>query len=336
MEFWNKDAFGLRGSLARASARNKLKIGSLAILCSLAVVAAPQAFAQDEPPTDEEWADTDGQELDDLIHKIQEENDGDDDVPGGAKPPKVQSKIMTTYGAKQALRWKINKHAFVEGYLDQAIGTQDSSYKTPNSKFSGGFSASYLWNGFALSGGVDFKRNYNDVYKDWDGFLDTTYRLGAARKFKLSKEWTLSPSINFSKLQSGKATKELNKTDLSLPFSYALNKQWTLKALALAYSTQTYTHRVEAQTDNTSTASTGFAYKWSEKSTFDVSISSEKRFSNQASAEYTRTSIMPKYEYKISPTSSIGIAVGHETRSSRTEEFSRWILVPKLQLRIEI
>lgn len=187
-----------------------------------------------------------------------------------------------------------------------------------------------------MTGLVDVKRSYNDVYNTWDGVTDTIYRLGAARKFKLSKEWTLSPSVSFSTLKSGKATKELNKADLSLPFSYALNKQVTLKALTLAYSRQTYTNRDEAETDNTSTVSTGFTYKWSEKSTFDVTVSREQRFSNKESAEYTRTSITPKYEYKISPTSSIGIAIGRETRTNSTEEFSRWILVPKLQLRIDM
>ena len=323
-------------SLVRKAGRNELKIGSLVVFFCLAVVATPQAFAQDEGPDDEEWTSASDQELDDLIHKVQEENDGDDDVPGVAKPPKVQSKIMTIYGAKEALRWKINKQGFVEVFVDQAIGTQDDPYKTSNSKFAGGLSANYLWNGFAFAGLIDVKRSYNDVYNTWDGVTDTTYRLGAWRKFKLSKEWTLSPSVSFSHLQSGKATKELNKSDLSLPFSYALNKQVTLKALTLAYSRQTYTNRDEAQTDNTSTISTGFTYKWSEKSTFDVTFSREQRFSNKDSAEYTRTSITPKYEYKISPTSSIGFAIGRETRTSSTEEFSRWILVPKLQLRIDM
>jgi hypothetical protein len=199
----------------------------------------------------------------------------------------------------------------------------------------GGLSGNYLWNGFTLTAGFNSKRNYTDIYRQWDGKLDRTYSLGASRKFKLSNEWTLAPSVKLTRLRSDTATKELNRADLNLPFSYALNKKWTLKALTVAYSTQTYTNRVQDQTDRTWTLSTGVAYKWSEKSTFEVNVSREKRFSNQDAAEYTRTAIIPKYEYKISPTSSVGIAIGRATRSSRADEFSHWIVVPKLQLRMD-
>jgi hypothetical protein len=61
-----------------------------------------------------------------MISGITGEQDGDDDEPDrpgkAPKPRKINSKISTTYGAKQALRWKINKQAFFEGYVDVFFG----------------------------------------------------------------------------------------------------------------------------------------------------------------------------------------------------------------------
>ena len=313
-----------------------LKVGLLTIPLCLAVVAAPQAFAQDEAQEGEEFVSNDSQDLDEMLRKIEAEDDGDDDVPVKIKKPKVHSKLMTTYGAKQALRWKINKVAFIDAYVDEGIGAQGNPYKTPTSKAAGGVSANYLWQGFTLSGSIDLKRNYSGTYDDWDGVLDRTFSLGAARKISLSKQWSVTPSLKQTRMISDKQTKELRKTDLVLPFSYALDKLWTVKALTLAYSTQTFTNREFDQTDRTRTISSGLAYKWSEKSSLEVSVSKEQRYSNQSSAEYSKTSVMPKYDYKFSPTSSVGIGIGYETHANSTEKFSRWILVPKLQLRWDL
>ena len=219
------------------SARNKLKIGLLAIPFWLAVAAAPQAFAQDARSEDEEWVFND-RELDDLIRRIEEEDDGDNDVPTRVRKPKVQAKRLTGWGAKEALRWTINKQAFIEGYLEQAVGELRDPYLTPSSKSEGGLTGNYLWNGFTLNGGFFFTRNYSGTFNTDNVIRDTTYNLGAARKFNLSKDLTLTPSVKYTKLSSSTATKDLKKSDASLPFSYALNKEWTLKALTVAYSTQ--------------------------------------------------------------------------------------------------
>jgi len=302
----------------------------------IGLLAATPAIAQNDDSDDELWTSSNDRELDELLHKILEEDDGDDEVPTKVRAPKVHSKLLTTYGAKQALRWKINKTAFLEGYVDQGIGALDSPYKPPTSKFAGGILGNYLLGGFTITGGLDLKRNYSDVYADWDGLLDRTFNLGVSRKFNLTKDLAFAPSLRQSSVRSDKSSKDLSKLDLSLPLSYALDKQWTLKVLTVGISSQTYTNRAQEQTDKTWSYSTGLAYKWSEKSSFDVTLSREDRYSNQSSAEYTRTTIMPKYEYKISPTSSLGIAIGYETHVNNTEEFSRWLIVPKIQLRIDI
>jgi len=65
-------------------------------------------------------------------------------------------------------------------------------------------------------------------------------------------------------------------------------------------------------------------------------VSREERYSNQSSAEYSKTTVMSKYEYKFSPTSTVGIGIGYETHSNSTEQFSRWLLVPKVQIRFDI
>jgi hypothetical protein len=104
----------------------------------------------------------------------------------------------------------------------------------------------------------------------------------------------------------------------------------------VGFSTQTFTNRAEEQTDRTWTISSGIAYKWTDKTTFDVSVSREQRYSNKISVEYAKTTIMPKLEYKLSPTSSLGFGLGYVTHSNSTEQFSRWLLAPKVQVRWDI
>jgi hypothetical protein len=315
---------------------HEVKLGLLSIPVCLMVVAAPPVFAQDQAQDSEDAMEMEDKGLDELLRKIEAEDDGDDDVPVKVRKPIVHPKLITTYGAKQSLRWKLNKDAFIDAYVDEGVGTQNNPYKSPTSKFTGGLSANYAWNGFNVNGLVDIKRNYTGTYSDWDGVIDKTFSLSVSRKFKLSKEWSLTPSLKQTSLLSDKKTKELYRTDLVMPFSYALNKQWTLKAFTLALSTQTFTGRAEAQTDRTRTVSTGLNYKWSEKSSFDLTLSREQRNSNQSFSEYVRTSIMPKYDYKLSATSSLGVGLGYETHSNKTETFSRYVLVPKVQLRWDI
>ncbi len=320
-----------------------LKLIVVTLPVGLSVLASSNVFAQvtnQETSSNEDDEDEGDSNLDEMISGITGEQDGDDDEPDrpgkAPKPRKINSKISTTYGAKQALRWKINKQAFFEGYVDEAIATQDDPYKTPGSKFAFGVNGNYIWNGFTLTAGADYKRSYTDVFGAWDGIQDATYSFGVSRKISLSKQWALSPSFKQTIVRSDLATKELTKTAFSFPFSYALNKVWTIKALTVGFATQTYTNRVLPQTDLTSTYSTGVAYKLSEKSSLDLTLGREIRTSNQSSAEYSKTSITPKLDYKISPTSSIGISFGYETHTTSKEEFSRWIIVPKLQLRKDI
>lgn len=277
--------------------------------------------------------------LEGLINKIAEEEDGDDEVPlpvGKKKPPKVTPKIATTFAVKQAVRWKINKQSFVEGYVEEAIARQDDPYKQASSKLAWGLTGNYSLSGYTLSGGVDVKRGYTDVFGTTDGILDTTYSLGVAKKFDLSKQWSISPSVKQTFVRSDLRTKELTKSAFSLPLAYSISKAWNLKVLTVGFATQTYTGRDETQTDKTWTLSTGLAYKWTEKSSFEVSVSREDRFSTNGNAEYSKVTIMPKYDYKISPTSSLGIGVGYENHATYAEEYSRWLLVPKLQLRLDI
>jgi hypothetical protein len=322
-----------------------LKSSLVAIPLCLAVLSCPQAFAQDmsgDSASDDDSDTTLMSEstLDELVNQVLAEEDGDDDEPDlpgkPKKPAKVHSKLATTYAAKEVLRWKINKNAFIDGYLEQAIAAQDDPYQPRGSKSAYGLSGSYSWDGFNLTGGADFKRSYKDVFGDWDGVVDKTYSLGVSRKIGLSKQWTLSPSFKQTRVLSDVAAKDLSKTAISLPLSFALNKEWTLKVLTLGYATQTYTNRVQAQTDQTMNYVTGAAYKLSEKATLDLSVNREVRTSNQSSAEYSKTTITPKFDYKISPTSSIGIALGYETHSNSKEEFSRWLIVPKFEIRIDI
>ena len=324
--------------------RGLLKSSLVVIPLCFALLPAQTAYAQEAEDSamadNEEFGMEEDSGLDDLLAAVLSEEDGDDDepvLPGRPpRPPKVVSKIATNYGAKETLRWKINKQAFIDGYFDQAIATQDNPYKSPGSKFAFGVTGNYLWNGFTLTAGADFKRSYADVYGAWDGVQDATYSLGASRKISLNKQWTLSPSLKQTSVRSDTASNDLSKTAISLPLSYALNKVWTIKALTVGYATQTYTNRVQAQTDKTMSYSTGAAYKLSEKSTLELGLSRETRTSDQSSAEYSKTTLTPKFDYKISPTSSFGVSFGYETHSTSKDEFSRWVIVPKIQFRKDI
>ena len=312
--------------------KNKFKLISLLIALSI----SHMSYAQNIDDVTDQLMGLSGNNLDELLRKIEAEDDGDDDLPVAKPQPKAHSKFLTTYGAKQALRFKLNNDAFIDGYFDQGIGAQDNSYKKPTSKFTSGLNGYFLFKGYTLSSGIDIKRNYSGTYGDWDGLIDRTYSVGASRKFKLSNQWTVAPSINQSIIDSDQETKNLRKTDLSLPFSYALDKVWTIKALTVGFSTQTFTNRVEDQTDRTWTVSSGAAYKWSDKINVEATVIREQRYSNKSSAEYSKTTVMPKFEYKLSPTSSVGFGLGYETHSNSTEQFSRWLLAPKVQLRLDI
>jgi hypothetical protein len=310
------------------------------VLVCVSALVAPQAYAQDAPDDDDIDVGLtlpERDDLDDLQRKPQDEEDGDDDVPTGkVKTPKVHPKVMTIWGAKQSLRLKINKQSFVEGYFDQAISAQDDPYKMETSKFAAGLTGTYLWKGYTLTSGFDIKRNQGGTFSNWDDIHDKTYNVAVLRKFQLSPKWTLSPNIKQTRLLSDKVTKDLAKSDLILPFSYALNKEWTIKALTVSHSTQTFTNRVLDQTDTTLSYSTGVAYKWSNKSTVELSIGKEQRFSNQASAEYIRETITPKYVYTISPTSNIAIGIGREIHSNSAEQISRWNVTPRIAIRWDI
>jgi len=322
-----------------------LKSSLVGIPLCLAVLSGPQAFAQDMAQDSVSDDDSDSMmmsesTLDELVSKILSEEDGDDDEPDlpgkPPKPRKVVPKIATNYAAKQALRWKINKDAFIDGYLEQAIAAQDDPYRAPGSKSAYGVTGNYIWNGFTLTAGADFRRSYADIFGAWDGVQDATYSLGVSRKISLSKQWTLSPSFKQTTVRSDKAAKDLSKSALSFPLSFALDKQWTIKALTVGYATQTFTNRAQGQTDQTLSYSTGASYKLSDKSTLDLSVNREIRTSNQSSSEYSKTTITPKFDYKISPTSSFGISLGYETHTTSKEEFSRWIIVPKFEIRKDI
>lgn len=322
-----------------------LRSGLILITFFLTVLSCPHAFAQDSSQDSTSDDDEDSMmvsesTLDELVSKIFSEEDGDDDEPDlpgkPPKPPKVISKIGITYSAKQVLRWKINKDAIIDAYLQQAIAAQDSPYKSPGSKFDYGFAGNYAWKGFTLTAGMDVKRSYADIFSAWDGIQDTTYNLGISRKINLSKQWTLSPSLKQTRVRSDIASKELSRSALNVPLSFALNKEWTIKALTIGYATQTYTNRVQGQTDTTVNYATGATYKLSSKSTLDFSLNREIRNSNQSSAEYAKTTITPKFDYKISPTSTFGISFGYETHSTSKEEFSRWLISPKFEIRKDI
>ena len=313
---------------------HKLSV-SLALSLCLLFISSPNVFAQDYEELNEDLmiASENNNSLDDMIRRIEAEEDGDDDVPTKTPKAKVYPKKLSTYGFRQALRWKLSKDSFFEAYADQGIGAQDTPYKTPSSKLSIGGTGSFLFNGFVLTPGLDIKRNYTGVIDNWDYKLDRTYSLAVARKVKLSDKWSVNPAIKETSIVSDLQTKNLLKTDVTLPFSYELNKKWTVKALTVAYSTQTFSNRVLSQTDTTWSASTGIAYKVTPKSTVDLTVSREERYSNQSSAEYARTTIIPKYDYKYSSTSSIGLAIGYETHSTNTAQFSRWLIIPKVQMR---
>ena len=309
----------------------KIKFKLVPLLIALSI--SPLSFAQDMDDDSDQMIDMNSNNLDELLRKIESEDDGDDDLPTAKPKPKAHSKFLSTYGAKQSLRFKLNKDAFIDGYLDEGIGAQDNPYKKPTSKFTGGVAGNFLFKGYTFSGVLDLKRNYIGTFNDWDEVLDKTYSLAVARKIKLNNQWTVAPSIRQTVIDSDQKTRNLRKTDLTLPFSYALDKVWTIKALTVGYSTQTFTNRAEAQTDRTWTVSSGFAYKWSDKTTLDLTVSREERYSNKSSVEYSKTTVMPKLEYKLSPTSSVGFGLGYVTHSNSTEQFSRWLLAPKVQLR---
>lgn len=321
-----------------------LKSSLLALPLCVALMASPLAYAQgieqDSASDDDQEMVMEEDTLQAMIDQTNSDEEGDDDEPDlpgrPPKPKKVTSKLATTYGVKETLRWKINKAAFVDGYLEQVVAAQDDPYKSPGSKGAFGVSGNYVWNGFTLTAGADYKRSYADIFGAWDGVQDATYSLGVSRKVSLSKLWTLSPSLKQTTVRSDVASKDLAKTAISLPLSYALNKEWTIKALTVGYATQTYTNRVLAQTDKTMTYATGASYKVSDKTTFDLSLNREIRSSTIAATEYSKTTITPKLDYKISPTSSFGISLGYETHSTSKEDTSRWVIVPKLQLRKDI
>ena len=323
----------------------KVKASALIIQLGVGVFLAGPAFAEapntpkPEPvaaPDDVLPFDPNDSMLDELMHKLEAESDGDDEVPTvKPKPPKVHPKVLATYGARQALRHKINKDASIEGYFEEGVGAQDAPYRRPSSSWVAGISGSYVLGGFNLNASFGARHGYSGLYDTWDSVRDRTWSFGISRHFKLSREWSVAPNLRTSTLKSQTSSKELNRRDLTLPFSYVLNKEVTLKALTVAYSTQRYTNRPITQTDNTTTLSTGIQYRLNAKSTFEVNLGREKRSSDQVQAEYVRKTITPKYEYKFSSTSTVGIEIGRETRTSATENFSRWVIVPRLQSRYD-
>jgi hypothetical protein len=313
-----------------------MKLSILSASLFIGLIASPLVFAQDVDQDMDQWVDFSSYDLDEMLRKIEAEDDGDDDLPTKTPRPKVHPRVLSAYGFKQTLRFKLNKDAFIDGYLDQGVGGQNDPYDRSTSKFAGGFNANLIWQGFTLSGGVDVKRNYAGTFSEWDGLMDRTYTYAVARKVKLSEKWNLTPTVRQTFIDSDQITRNLRRTDIALPFNYALNKVWTIKALTIGYSTQTFTNRTDPQTDITWTFSTGVAYKASEKTTFDVTLSQEQRYSDRSSVEYLKTTIMPKFEYKMSPTSTAGFGVGYVTHTNNTEQFSRWLLVPKIQLRWDI
>ncbi len=317
------------------SVRSKMRFGVLAIPLCLAAFTTTPVFAEDDdfdpPPTERDAGCT-----------IEEETDGDCGAPvKGANPKappkaKVHSKMLTTYSAREALRYKFNKDAFIDAYSDQTIGTQSVPIAASSSKLSGGLNVNFLVSGFTLTAGIDRLRNYTGTYANWNNQTDNTYSFGASRKINLSPQWTLTPSVKQTRLVSDTATKEFSKTDLSLPLSYALNKLWTIKALTFAFSKQDFANREFDQTDRTWTLSTGVAYKWSAKSTVEIAVNRQVRRSDLTSAEFLKTTILPKYEYKFTPTSTVSMGIGYERHANSVEQFGRWILAPKVQLRWDL
>lgn len=312
-----------------------MKIGMLAIPLCLAALTTTQVFAGDGDEEDPPPASP-------PACSIEEETDGDCGAPAKGSNPKappkakVHSKMLTTYSAREALRYKFNKDAFIDAYSDQTVGTQSVPIAASSSKFSGGLNVNFLVRGFTLTAGVDRLRNYTGTFEDWNGITDNAYSFGASRKINLSSQWTLAPSVKQTRLVSDTATKEFSKTDLSLPFSYALNKLWTVKAVTFAYSKQTYANRDFDQTDKTWTLSTGVAYKWSAKSTLEISVNRQVRHSDVTAAEFLKTTVLPKYEYKLSPISIVSMGIGYERHANSVEQFGRWILAPKVQLRWDL
>jgi len=269
---------------------------------------------------------------------LQEIEDGDCEAPNPKKPrtPKVHPKSMTNWGARETLRWNINKQSFIEGYFDQTISAQDDPYKMESSRFSLGLNGSYIWKGNTFTAGVDVLRNQGGTFTSWDNNHDKTYNVAVTRKLPLIDKWSLTPTFRLTRALNDAVTKDLSRSEITLPLSYALNKLWTIKVLTVTYSEQTYTSRELPQTDMTSNNATGFAYKWSDKSTIDVSLSRQQRYSNQSTAEFVRESFTPKYVYNISRTSNFALSIGREVHSNSTEQVTRNIITPKLSIRWDL
>jgi len=295
----------------------------LALLFSVPLVLAQSEDPPDPPPPP---------------CTLQEIEDGDCEPPNPKKPrtPKVHPKSMTNWGARETLRWNINKQSFIEGYFDQTISAQDDPYKMESSRFSLGLNGSYIWKGNTFTAGVDVLRNQGGTFTSWDNNHDKTYNVAVTRKLPLIDKWSLTPTFRLTRALNDAVTKDLSRSEITLPLSYALNKLWTIKVLTVTYSEQTYTSRELPQTDMTSNNATGFAYKWSDKSTIDVSLSRQQRYSNQSTAEFVRESFTPKYVYNISRTSNFALSIGREVHSNSTEQVTRNIITPKLSIRWDL
>ncbi len=196
------------------------------------------------------------------------------------------------------LRYRASKEFLVDVYAKQKATIRENPYQIPTSDLSGGISAAWLVTGFSLSSAIEVKESFKDYYGPWNG-TGFDLRSAVARRITLAPDWSITPALLVGRLWSSTRTRDRWKVEISAPLSVVLDKQWTWEPVIVTVSMQAYVHRRTAQRDWTFNLSSGIRCQVTSATMVGLAFGFEQRQSNVATAEYSRWVLRPKLQIRI-------------------------------------
>jgi|GEM_PF-6334840 len=210
------------------------------------------------------------------------------------RPPSLSVTSTIWFG----FRHKFSKDFLVDFYTKQKSGVREQPYQTPTTEAAGGLSAAWSVAGFTLSGAFETKESFKGFYGPWNG---TGYdlRTAIARQIPLWESWSVTTSMLTSHLWSSVRTRERWKVELAAPLNFQLGNGWTLQPLIPSVALSAYTHRRTGQRDWTFDIGAGVRYQVNPVTVLAMSAGFEQRLSNVATAEYSRWVLRPKVQVRV-------------------------------------
>jgi hypothetical protein len=225
------------------------------------------------------------------------------DPPSRARPSSAQTRgksptLSVTSTIWFGFRHKFSKDFLVDFYSKQKSGIRELPYQTPTTEAAGGLSAAWAIGGFTLSGAFESKQSYKGNYGTWNG-SGYDLRSAIARQIPLWENWSITTSFLTSHLWSSSRTRDRWKVELAAPLNYQLGNGWTLQPLIPSVALAAYTHRRTGQRDWTFDIGTGVRYQVNPVTVLAMSVGFEQRLSNVATAEYSRWVLQPKVQVRV-------------------------------------